>query len=306
MVLTNNIETLSKQAREAIKERNWQVACEAYQKALVLKADQPDVHYGLATVYYQLNDLANAAHHFKEVVRLDPQRANAFINLGAIHNVLGQHDEAVAALRQGIHLDPQRVEGYYNLGLVYRRMGQVDMAVQAYREALRLNPRMADAQLNLANIYLEKSQYRQAVHHYELALAVRPEWPKASEGLVRAREGMAEEQQPGTPLRLVPTFDVNNPIDPVAHQAYLLNLYQAAAAAEEAAMRAEENLLRELEPAIKELSSTLLYPDRSSGELHERLLKFEAAIQALRSARTGMHEQIARLERLAERFPSGA
>jgi tetratricopeptide (TPR) repeat protein len=305
MVPTSNIEKLSKQAREAIKQRDWQVACEAYKQALVLKADQPDVHYGLATVYYQLSDLANAAHHFKEVVRLDPLRANAFINLGAIHNVLGQHDLAVTALRQGIHLDPQRVEGYYNLGLVYRRMGQPDMAIQAYREALRLNPRMADAQLNLANIYLEKNQFRQAVHHYEQALALRPEWPKASEGLARAQEGLADEQ-PGTPLRLVPSFDINNPIDPMAHQAYLLSLHQTAEDSEDAASRAEDVLLRELEPAIKELSSNLLYSDRSSGELHECVLKFEAAIDHLRSARSAMQDQIARLERLSQRFPSGA
>jgi tetratricopeptide (TPR) repeat protein len=304
MVVSKNIEKLSQRAREAIKERDWQAACEAYKQALGLNAQLPDIHYGLATVYYQLRDLPNAAHHFQEVVRLDPLRANAFINLGAIYNVLGASDQAVAALRQGIHLDPQRVEGYYNLGLVYRRLGQPDMAIQAYREALRLNPRMADAQLNLANIYLEKGQFRQAIHHYEEALAVRPDWSKASEGLASAREALAQES-PGTPLRLVPTFDINNPIDPLVHQPYLMLLHQTAGDAEDAGSRAEQVLLQEVEPAIKELSSTLLYTDRSSGELHERVLKFEAAIDHLRKARSGMRDQIARLEKLAEKFPSG-
>src|SRR5437870_5148212 len=118
-----------------------------YLMALALRSDLPDVHYGLATVYFQLKELTSAAHHFKEVTRLDPLRAGAYINLGAVLNLLNQHDEAVAALRRGIQIDSNRVEGYYNLGLVYRRKAQLDMAIQAYREAIRINPNMADAHL---------------------------------------------------------------------------------------------------------------------------------------------------------------
>ena len=131
-----------------------------YLQALGLKSDLPDVHYGLATVYFQLRELTSAAHHFKEVTRLDPQRVGAYVNLGAVMNLLDQLDEAIVALRRSIQLDAKRVEGYYNLGLVYRRKGQIDLAIQAYREAIRLNPRMSDAHLNLANLLFEKEQYR--------------------------------------------------------------------------------------------------------------------------------------------------
>ena len=50
-------------------------------QALVLKSDAADVHYGLATVCFLLNDLSGASYHFREVTRLDPQRAGADINL---------------------------------------------------------------------------------------------------------------------------------------------------------------------------------------------------------------------------------
>src|SRR5580704_9171009 len=142
------IEGLFLKARQAIEQRDWTAAKMMYLQALGLKSDLPDVHYGLATVYFQLRELTSAGHHFKEVTRLDPLRAGAYINLGAVLNLLNDHEEAIAALRRGIQLDPQRVEGFYNLGLVYRRKGQSDMAVQSYREAIRINPRMADAHLN--------------------------------------------------------------------------------------------------------------------------------------------------------------
>src|SRR5262245_63521531 len=111
------VESLLQQARMAIAERDWSRARDVYQQALGVRSDVPDVHQGLATVCFQLRDLPAAAHHFKEVTRLDPLRAGAFINLGAVYNLLDQLDEAVTALRRGIQLDSRGGEGYYNLGL---------------------------------------------------------------------------------------------------------------------------------------------------------------------------------------------
>src|SRR5262245_21023316 len=159
-MLPDKIEKLCLRAQQAIADRDWEKAKQVYLMALGLRSDLPDVHYGLATVYFQLRELTSAGHHFREVTRIDPMRAGAFVNLGAVLNLLGQYDEAIAALRRGIQLDAQRVEGYYNLGLVYRRKGQTDLAISAYKEAIRINPRMADAHLNLANLHLEKNQAR--------------------------------------------------------------------------------------------------------------------------------------------------
>src|SRR3954447_1346609 len=135
-MMPDKVEKLCLRAQQAIAERDWEKAKQVYLMALGLRSDLPDVHYGLATVYFQLRELTSAAHHFREVTRLDPLRAGAFINLGAVLNLLNQYDDAITALRRGIQIDAQRYEGYYNLGLVYRRKGQTDLAIQAYREAL--------------------------------------------------------------------------------------------------------------------------------------------------------------------------
>src|SRR5262245_37445348 len=95
----DKIEKLCLRAQQAFAERDWDKAKQAYLMALGLRSDLPDVHYGLATVYFQLRELTSAAHHFREVCRLDPLRAGAFINLGAILNLQEQYDEAIEALR---------------------------------------------------------------------------------------------------------------------------------------------------------------------------------------------------------------
>jgi len=269
-MVAESVEVLCQRARTAMEQRSPEKARQLYLQALGIKPDSPDVHYGLATVCFQLKDLPSAAYHFKEVTRLDPLRAGAYINLGAVLNMLQQLDEAVAALRRGIQLDPQRVEGYYNLGLVYRRKGQLDLSIQAYREALRLNPRMADAYLNLGNLFIEKQQYRQAISQYEEALKIRPEWDKAIEGREHAQEMLTG----GAPVIAAPT-----PTGP-------------------------QMISNELEDAIKELSSCLLYPNGPISELRDCVKRFEQALEHMQTAQQNMDLGIARIQQLDAQFPT--
>jgi tetratricopeptide (TPR) repeat protein len=313
-MIPGKIERLCLKARQAIEGRDWEKAKQAYLMALGLRSDSPDIHMGLATVYFQLRELTSAAHHFREVTRLDPLRAGAYINLGAVLNLLQELDEAVVALRRGIQLDPQRVEGYYNLGLVYRRKGQIDLSIQAYREALRLNPRMADAFLNLANLYVEKQQFRQAIQNYDEALKLRPTWEKAMEGREYAREMLSGGQpeagagasagSPGKSARPTTSTELEKMVDPNVHTELLTVLNQSAADAEELGRRFQQALSAELEEAIKELSSCLLYPDGPVGELDACVTRFERALEHMQTAQQNIEIGIARLQGVSAHFPA--
>src|SRR5262245_18383020 len=190
-----SVETLCQRAQQALAQRQYDESMQLYQQALGLRSDNPDVHYGLATVHFLQGDLHKSAHHFKEVTRLDPLRAGAYVNLGAVYNRLDWLDEAIPVLRRGIQIDMNRAEGYYNLGLVYRRKGQPEMAIQAYREAVRINPRMSDGHYNLANLLMEKAQHGQSIAHYKQALELRPNWEKAERGLELAEAALEQEQE---------------------------------------------------------------------------------------------------------------
>jgi tetratricopeptide (TPR) repeat protein len=298
------LEKLFQKARKAIAEREWDKAKLVYLQALGLKSDNPDVHYGLATVFFQLRELTSAAHHFKEATRLDPLRAGAFINLGAVQNLLQEYDDAVTSLRRGLQLDSSRVEGYYNLGVVYRNQGQDDLAIQAYREALRLNPRMGDAHLNLANLLMARENFRQALAHYEQALQLRPNWAKALDGISQAREALELEKKPG-PLPTVTgkRTDAAAQVDPEVHSSFLIHLHQTTIEAEESGRLMHQILEREVEPTIKELSTALLYPHGLRAELDECVAKFEAAVERLRNTHQQMQNRLGHIKNLEQQFP---
>lgn len=304
-----NVEKLCQRAQHAIAERDWEKAKQAYLQALDLRTDLADVHYGLATVYFQVRELTSAAHHFRAATRLEPNRAGAYINLGAVLNLLQDYDDAITALRRGIQLDSQRTEGYYNLGLVYKRKGQLDLAITAYKEALRLNPRLADANLNLANLYMERQQPRLALQHYQQASQLRVGWEKALAGVEQAKAALDAEAAPAAPaagprVQVPVSPDMDRVVDPVIHSAFLTSLNQATIVAEETGRLMQKILGDEVEPVVKELSTVLLHASGSRAELDACLGKFEVALGRLRSARTALKSAVGKVEEINEGFPT--
>jgi len=304
------VEGLCQRAQQALSVGDHEAARTCYQQAIGLRSDNPDVQYGMATVCFLMNDLPSSAYHFKEVTRLDPLRAGAYINLGAVYNRLEQFDDAVAALRRGIQLDLNRAEGYYNLGLVYRRQGQNDLAIQAYREAVRVNPRMADAHYNIANIYYEKDQFALAVAHYRQALEIRPRWEKAQRGLAAAQEALGsgpehvEEQAPEPVAQPKPgrVLDPDRQVDGTVHGELLRSLHRATIDTEAQGRTFLEAVEKRVEPAIKDLSSCLLYPDTPLAEVSTHIRHFEEAVAAMRALQENLKNHMNRIRMIGEQL----
>jgi tetratricopeptide (TPR) repeat protein len=305
-----SIEAICQKAKAALKQGQAEQARQLYLQALGVRSDLPDVHYGLATVCFLLHDYVSAAHHFKEVTRLDPLHAGAFINLGAVYNRMDLLDDAILVLRRGIQLDLNRGEGYYNLGLVYRRKGQLDLAIQAYREATRVNPRMSDAHYNLANLYFERQQYGLAITHYKSALELRPNWEKALNSLEQA-EAADKAQKSGSPLakqeaeqaeRLAKKHDLERTVDPMEHGAILNSLHNVTIESENQGRNLLKILLSEIEPAIKELSNVLLQPDHSVTELDQCVEKFESGMSNMQTVQQNLRRSVERVKTLSEQL----
>lgn len=309
--MAESVESLCVRARQAIAQGQIEQARQLYLQALGIKSDAPDVHYGLATACFLVNDLDSAAYHFKEVTRLDPLRPGAYINLGAVYNRLGEYEEAVQTLRRGIQLDPHRGEGYYNLGLVYKNMGQLNLAVQAYVEATRVDSRMVDAHYNLANLYLETGRYKQAISHYKQALQLRPHWDKALNGLAQAEAALAHVEPPpaAKPAEEKPAAPVTPEADEMArtlnadmHGDMLTVLHHAAIDSESHGRQFLQILEHQIEPAIKDLSTRLLGVETSGPDLNQCIQMFESAVENMRKAQEELENSVNRVRTLGDQL----
>ena len=67
------------------KSNNPLQAIHAYQKALSLNGELTDIRFTVGVLYQEQGKSQKAEQQFKEVIRLNPQDAEAHLNLGVIY-----------------------------------------------------------------------------------------------------------------------------------------------------------------------------------------------------------------------------
>ncbi len=77
--------------------------------------------------------------------------------------------------KEFLKLDPQSAAGYTNLGVVYLRTGKSEEAIQAFETARKLDPHMVGVDLNLGLAYYRKQDFGHAVPYFEHLLAADPD-----------------------------------------------------------------------------------------------------------------------------------
>jgi len=150
-----------------------------------------------------------------------------------------------------------------------------------------------------------------------MALDIRPNWEKAENGLAQAEAGKeasrasAGNSAVATQSRTTPTVDTvaagahcdpDRTVDPDLHGAQLTILHRATIETENHGRTCLQILEKQAEPAIKELSSCLLYPDSAAGELDECVKKLEGAMQSMRNAQRSLETSMEQIRSLGEKL----
>ena len=89
----------------------------------------------------------------QEAIRIKPDFANAYLNLGLAYKKSDRYDEAIASYKKSILVNPDSALAHNNLGVVYQKLGRQQEAIAEYKEALRINPGLAMARKNLNRLY---------------------------------------------------------------------------------------------------------------------------------------------------------
>ncbi len=148
---------------------------------MVLAADPDQVmqHDEVALLYLQLGKAADAAAHFRESARLQPQSAAAQYNVGTALMRLGEYEAAIRHLEHALQLDPEYVPAHGNLGAALRLQGKPTEALDHFRQALLARPDDGDALYNMASTLAVKGEVVEAITYYRRALQAQPDAPEA-------------------------------------------------------------------------------------------------------------------------------
>jgi tetratricopeptide (TPR) repeat protein len=120
------------------------------EKSLKLDPDNADAWYNLGQVARERNVLERAVRMFRKAVELDPQYSDAAYGLGEALYVQGKVEESLPWLEEAARLAPDDAEIMHVKALALDHLGRARQAIDAYRQVLALQPDHVNAKLNLA------------------------------------------------------------------------------------------------------------------------------------------------------------
>ena len=119
-------------------------------------------------------DYRSAISIWSATVKVSPQNARAWSNLGYICYTEGRYDETKTYCAEAIRLNPDFADAYNYLGLACAATYLLDDALHDYDEAIRLNPNFADAYINRGNAHDALGRSQDALRDYARAIEVSP------------------------------------------------------------------------------------------------------------------------------------
>jgi tetratricopeptide (TPR) repeat protein len=137
---------------------NFSAAIAAYQQALAIRHDIPEVWANLGLMQHQAGDRSGALSSFKAAYQLQPKLFVPLLFLGIENLQLNNRAEAIRYLSMARQLRPNDPEICMNLGRAYFGLKQFDSAATAYRRVTELNAKNGEAWYKLGITYLELAE----------------------------------------------------------------------------------------------------------------------------------------------------
>jgi tetratricopeptide (TPR) repeat protein len=132
-------------------------------KALKLDPDNADAWHNLGQVARGKDQLDRAVRLFRKALALDPEYVDAAYGLGEALYSQGKAAEALVLLDQATRQAPDDAEILHVKALCLDHLGETGPALAAYRQVLRLQPEHGNGRLNLAALVIRVGDPQEAL-----------------------------------------------------------------------------------------------------------------------------------------------
>jgi len=121
--------------------------------------------------------LEKALGEYRASQIVNADRAEAHLNLGALHARLGEQEDAIREYRIALEKMPSFEPAWVNLADAYRSLGHEAEAEKKLRAALETVPEPADVRLALGLTLVRRQRPDEALEEFRQAVEIRPDEP---------------------------------------------------------------------------------------------------------------------------------
>ena len=113
-------------------------AMQQFQRALRINSNIAAIHNSMGLIFFKKHKLEKATEYFQTAVALNPQFAQAHVNLGRT-NLDGALDQYFIAIK----IKPKLGAAHYNIACIYSLRDQKMLARESLKRAVGLNKKFA-------------------------------------------------------------------------------------------------------------------------------------------------------------------
>ncbi len=163
----------------------------------------------LGIAYLDQLQYADAIRAFREVVKLRPDYADGYINIGLTNIEWEKYAAARSGIEKALTLSPNNARALYYLGIVERRSGHPDREVADFQNVVDQYPQSRDARRELGISYYQQHKYQEARQQFEALQAIDPDDVAAHYNLAVLYRRMGMKQQASEQAALFATKQVD-------------------------------------------------------------------------------------------------
>jgi serine/threonine-protein kinase len=134
-------------------DRDWARSDSAFQRALAINPNRPDVHRDYARMLLAMGRADEALMQSRRALELSPLDPDAIAGLGRQHLATRKYAEARESFERALAVDSTRAETHRLLGLLAEVLGDYELAESHYRAALAVAPDDPEAVASLGRIH---------------------------------------------------------------------------------------------------------------------------------------------------------
>jgi tetratricopeptide (TPR) repeat protein len=157
----------------------YDAAIDSYRQAIKIKPDYADAYSNMGVILKNKGDLDAAIENYKQAIKIKPDFAEAYNNMGIALKNKGDLDAAIENCKQAIKINPDYADAYYNMGKALEDKGELDGAIDSYKQAIKINPDYADAYSNMGIALTDKGDLEAAIDSCKQAIKIKPDYAEA-------------------------------------------------------------------------------------------------------------------------------